>query len=75
MGPEVTNFEKSLATFAGARHALACAHGQGACPMAPMDKACARWRQEAMHACSLAHRGRARMRVGANRAGRVLGGA
>ena len=30
MGPEVSNFEKSLATFAGARHALACANGTDA---------------------------------------------
>ncbi len=30
MGPEVTNFEKSLATFAGAKHALACANGTDA---------------------------------------------
>ena len=30
MGPEVTNFEKALATFAGAKHALACANGTDA---------------------------------------------
>ena len=30
MGPEVTNFEKSLAAFAGASHALACANGTDA---------------------------------------------
>ncbi len=30
MGPEVTNFEKSLAAFAGAKHALACANGTDA---------------------------------------------
>jgi UDP-2-acetamido-2-deoxy-ribo-hexuluronate aminotransferase len=30
MGPEVTNFEKALASFAGARHALACANGTDA---------------------------------------------
>jgi dTDP-4-amino-4,6-dideoxygalactose transaminase len=30
MGPEVTNFEKSLAVFAGAKHALACANGTDA---------------------------------------------
>jgi len=30
MGPEVTGFEKSLAAFAGAKHALACANGTDA---------------------------------------------
>jgi dTDP-4-amino-4,6-dideoxygalactose transaminase len=30
MGPEVTAFEASLATFAGARHALSCANGTDA---------------------------------------------
>jgi UDP-2-acetamido-2-deoxy-ribo-hexuluronate aminotransferase len=30
MGPEVTNFEKALATFAGAKHALGCANGTDA---------------------------------------------
>jgi UDP-2-acetamido-2-deoxy-ribo-hexuluronate aminotransferase len=30
MGPEVTNFEKALAAFAGAKHALACANGTDA---------------------------------------------
>jgi len=30
MGPEVTNFEKMLAGFAGAKHALACANGTDA---------------------------------------------
>jgi dTDP-4-amino-4,6-dideoxygalactose transaminase len=30
MGPEVTNFEKALAGFAGARHALGCANGTDA---------------------------------------------
>jgi dTDP-4-amino-4,6-dideoxygalactose transaminase len=30
MGPEVTGFEKALAAFAGARHALACANGTDA---------------------------------------------
>ena len=30
MGPEVTNFEKALAAFAGARHALGCANGTDA---------------------------------------------
>mgnify|MGYP001163446758 FL=1 len=30
MGPEVTNFEKALAAFAGASHALACANGTDA---------------------------------------------
>ena len=30
MGPEVTGFEKALAGFAGARHALACANGTDA---------------------------------------------
>ena len=30
MGPEVTNFEKALASFAGAKHALACANGTDA---------------------------------------------
>lgn len=30
MGPEVTGFEKALATFAGAKHALACANGTDA---------------------------------------------
>jgi len=30
MGPEVTNFEAALASFAGARHALACANGTDA---------------------------------------------
>ncbi len=30
MGPEVTGFEKALAAFAGAKHALACANGTDA---------------------------------------------
>lgn len=30
MGPEVTNFEKALAAFAGAKHALGCANGTDA---------------------------------------------
>jgi dTDP-4-amino-4,6-dideoxygalactose transaminase len=30
MGPEVTGFEKSLAAFCGAKHALACANGTDA---------------------------------------------
>ncbi|RYD91775.1 MAG: DegT/DnrJ/EryC1/StrS aminotransferase family protein, partial [Sphingomonadales bacterium] len=30
MGPEVVNFEKSLAAFAGAKHALGCANGTDA---------------------------------------------
>ena len=30
MGPEVTGFEKALAEFAGAKHALSCANGTDA---------------------------------------------
>jgi dTDP-4-amino-4,6-dideoxygalactose transaminase len=30
MGPEVVNFEAALASFAGARHARACANGTDA---------------------------------------------
>ena len=43
MGPEVHAFEKQLAEFCGAKHAISCANGTDALGLGLMAKKCRAW--------------------------------